>query len=123
MASGHLAGKRLRVTFDQSGLLELPEASQSFVPRPSDFGQLPASNSSNLSVSNQSTSDTLEVHTQTLYSQIPDLAKYRSELEEFKQLCDVFEREIAARIQQEAFSKNKRERLLPKWIRIFGNNQ
>lgn len=123
MGSGEFTGKRLRVTFDQSGLLELPEASQSFVPSPSDFGQLPASKPSNLSVSSQSASETLEVHTPTMHSRIPDLAKYRSELEEFKQLCDVFEREITTRIQQETFSKSKRSRLFPKWIRVFGNNQ
>lgn len=123
IGSGDFTGKRLRVTFDQSGLLELPEASQSFVPSQSEFSQLRASKPSSLSVSIPSTSEPLEVHTQTLYSRIPDLAKYRSELEEFKQLCDVFEREIAARIQEEAFSKSKKGRLLPKWIRVFGNSQ
>jgi hypothetical protein len=123
MGSGDFTGKRLRVTFDQSGLLELPEASQSFVPGPSVLGQLPAVKPSSLSVSSQRTSETLEVHTPTMHARLPDFAKYRSELEEFKQLCDVFEREITTRIQQETISKNKSGRLLPKWIRVFGNNQ
>ena len=121
-AVADLAGKRLVMTFDHTGLLPLPEASAHFIPSPPITGQLSSLVATNVQVPCQNSSDALQVHTPSIHSNTPDLIKCRSELEEFKQICELFEREIAARIQEEAFSKNRRSWLLPRWKRLFGNN-
>jgi hypothetical protein len=115
-------GKRLVITFDHAGLLPLPEASAHFLPGQPATVHLPSLVASNVQVPGQNSSDALQVHTPSIYTNTSDLTKCLSELEEFKKICDLFEQEIAARIQQEAFSKNSRSWRLPTWKRLFGNS-
>lgn len=115
-----LEGKRLVVTFDQSGLLPLPEASPCFLPRLASTRDLALSKTSQSSLSGENTYEVLETHSLPEYSHLPDLAKYRRDLEEFKRICDIFEREITAQIKQETFSKGIRDRRKGGWRRLFG---
>jgi hypothetical protein len=106
---GSLAGKRLTVTFDESGLLPLPESSPLVLPALDSSPQLYSSIYPQGNIGHDQQSDsTLQVHAPSVYSSSPEFARYWNELEDFKKLCDVFEREIAARIRQEALSKNRR---------------
>jgi hypothetical protein len=112
-------GRRLTVTFDQSGLLPLPEASPCFLPSLASAGGLPSSGISKGDSSAEHSYESLEIHSPAIHADMPDLAKCRRDLEEFKRVCDVFEREIAARIQQESLSSKGKGRRLGGWRRLF----
>ena len=112
-------GRRLAVTFDQSGLLPLPEASPCFLPSLSSTGELATSDISKDVSSAEHGYESLEIHSPAIHADMPDLAKCRRDLEEFKRGCDVFEREIAARIQQESLSSKGKGRRLSGWRRLF----
>jgi hypothetical protein len=110
-AYGPVGGKRLVVTFDQSGLLPLPEATQCSLPLYGVFGELaPLADISRADLVHEHVGDLLQVHEPVLFSDAPDLKKYQAGLEEFKRICDVFEQEIASRIQEETLAKRRRQR-------------
>jgi hypothetical protein len=112
-------GRRLTVTFDHSGLLSLPEPSPSFLPDSASVAELVRSSVFQDDLAGEHGCDSLEIHSPEAYADLPDSARYRRDLEEFKRVCDVFEREIRAQIQQEAFSKRAKERRIGGWKRLF----
>lgn len=117
---GDYVGNRLTVTFDESGLMPLPESAPFFLPALASTPQLSSSLFPRESIrSDQQNDNILQVHAPAVNSSSPEFARYWSELEDFKKLCDVFEREIAARIRQEALSKNRR---IGGWKRLFNRS-
>jgi hypothetical protein len=115
-----LAGKRLYAAFDQSGLLPLPEALMCFLPSRSSAEDMPSSALAISEHSGDCGDDVLKVLDPAMFSGYQDLITYRAELEEFKKVCDVFEREIALRIQQEALEKQRKVGRFAGWRRLLG---
>lgn len=114
---GHCGGKRLTVTYDKDGKFPLPEASQCFIPTrlPSE-GLLQAPALGGITTEGQH-NETLYVHAAHPFSGQRDFARHWKELDDFRKVCEIFEQEIAARIQRETLAKKKMQ---GSWRRLFG---
>lgn len=119
-ATSEVGGKSITVSFDEKGLLPLPQSAPCLVPPQSVPGKLslPAASPSEPS-EGLLESTALNARERLAYPISQDFARYWSELEEFKRLCDVFEQEIVLRMENEACAQRAKVWRISSWKKMF----
>lgn len=117
---GDFNGKSLTVTYDESGLLPLPQTAPIVIQSEAPISHTSLPDASSNPAKTANLDSIAELHSVVPQSRLLDLSAYWEELEEFKRLCDTFEMEILARAEQEAIKSSLEHKRASRWKRLFG---